>query len=941
MTNDEERVADLLRTLRERAKELACLYRADELLNQPDVPLDDILAAIAGVLPQGWQYPQMCRCRIVFEGRILQPHPFEPTRWVQSAAILVRGVPSGTVEVYYLHQAPHSDEGPFLKEERKLIDTVAERIGSVITGRQLKTAFQGWQAASRTQAGTGPREWRAVLDFMRDTDANLLLRISRKMINHLASSGVREAQALLERFAPVSLDREPESEDENRPQRRGPLAAPFDIETFQIAERHLSEQEILACLTKWIKEEKAGFLVRALEGQETPLGDIADAVQRFEHADVEERDLSLPVQKGLRVSLCRRFFSESLEFINVAKEVIEVRDFYELVGRVILPSHCYGKLGGKSAGLFLAKKIVEKSPDHELLRALKVPRTWYIPSDGILEFIHYNNLEDVLSRKYMEIDQIRQDYPHLVQLFKSSPFPPAMAKGLSIALDDFESQPIIVRSSSLLEDRTGAAFSGKYKGLFLGNQGTKAERLAALTDAIAEVYASVFGPDPTEYRAERGLLDVHEEMGILIQEVVGQRAGRYFLPAWSGVAFSNNEFRWSPRIRREDGLIRLVPGLGTRAVDRIADDYPTLIAPGQPSLRASVTADEVFKYSPKKVDVINLESNSFETVEVQELLRATGDDYPQLRHLVSIADEDRLRQPIGTHIDAAPDRLVFTFEGLIRNTPFVAMMRELLHLLRTRLGSPVDIEFASDGKDFYLLQCRPQSYGSDVAPSPIPQDLAPERIVFSAHRYVSNGRVPDITHVVYVDADAYGQLPDADALRDVGRAVGRLNKLLPRRQFILIGPGRWGSRGDIRLGVPVTYSDINNCAMLIEVAHKHGNVLPDLSFGTHFFQDLVEASIRYLPLYPDDPGVVFNRQFLMGSRNVLGEILPAFAHLSDSVRVIDVPREADGQVLRVLMNADLDRAVAFLSPPRPPDARAGAGTDLARPLPVAAVRSQP
>ena len=914
MTNDEERVADLLRTLQERAKELTCLYRVDELLNHDDVPLDDTLRAIAGVLPQGWQYPHMCRCRILFEGRVIAPQAFEPTRWVQKAVITVRGRQAGAVEVYYAHQAPHADEGPFLKEERKLIDTVADRIGSVITGRHLKSAFQGWQDGAPPAAGTSPREWRAVLAFMRETDASLLLRISRKMINHLASNGVREAQALLARFGPARPDAEPEYEDENRPLRRGAPVGAIDAETFAIAERTLGEHEILACLTKWIKEEKAGFLVRALEGQETPLGDIADAVERFEHADVEERDLSLSVQKGLRVSLCRRFFSESLEFINVAKNVIEIKDFYELVGRIILPSHCYGKLGGKSAGLFLARKIVEKSTAAGLVRSIKVPRTWYIPSDGILEFIHYNDLEDVLSRKYLEIDQIRQDYPHLVQLFKSSVFPPAMAKGLSIALDDLGDRPIIVRSSSLLEDRAGSAFSGKYKSLFLGNQGTRQERLTALMDAIAEVYASVFGPDPTEYRAERGLLDVHEEMGIMIQEVVGQRAGRYFVPAWSGVAFSNNEFRWSPRIRREDGLIRLVPGLGTRAVDRTGDDYPALIAPGQPNLRANVTADEVLRYSPKKVDVIDLDHNIFATVDVQTLLADAGEAYPQLSQLVSIVDGDRLRTPIGARVHADTDQLVFTFEGLIRNTPFVTMVRELLAVLRTKLGAPVDLEFASDGADFYLLQCRPQSYGSDVAPSEIPQDLAPDRIVFTAHRYVSNGRVPGITHIVYVDADAYAQLSDPDTLREVGRVVGRLNKLLPRRRFILIGPGRWGSRGDIRLGVPVTYSDINNSAMLIEVAHKRGNVLPDLSFGTHFFQDLVEASIRYLPLYPGDDGVVFNRRFLLDTQNALADLLPQFAHLAGVVRVIDVSRESGGLVLRVLMNADLERAVAFLSP---------------------------
>ena len=892
--------SELLRALHERAKELSCLYRVDALLARTDVAFETTLAEIAGVLPAGWQFPDLCRVRILFDGHVATSQPFEPTTWRQRAPIVGYGKAMGAVEVYYLQPTPEADEGPFLKEERQLIDTVAARIATVAVSRGAQSA-------------AGASEWRTVLQFVRGTDPALLRRISRKMVNHLASEGVAEAQALLQRFAPSALDREPHPGDENRPLRRRTASRAVETEAFQIAERSLGEAEILTCLTKWIKEEKASFLVRALERQETSLGDIAEAVERFRHTGLEERDLSVAVQKGLRVSLCRRFFSEALDFINVAKEHVGVNDFYELIGRVILPPHCYGKLGGKGAGLFLARTIVEKAADASRLGPIKVPRTWYLPSDGILEFIHHNNLEDVLNRKYAGIDQIRRDYPHLVQLFKSSSFPPAIQKGLSAALDEFAGRPIIVRSSSLLEDWAGGAFSGKYKSLFLGNQGGKADRLVALMDAIAEVYASVFGPDPTEYRTERGLLDVHEEMGILIQEVVGRRAGPYFLPAFSGVAFSHNEFRWSPRIRREDGLIRLVPGLGTRAVDRVADDYPVLFAPGQPNLRASVTPDEVVRYSPTKVDVINLETNGFETVEVSTLLRVAMHEYPQLSQLVSIVDGDRVRQPLGTRLGADPDQLVFTFERLIRDTPFVARVRDLLQVLRNGLGVPVDLEFASDGSDFYLLQCRPQSSSSDVAPSAIPVDLPPGRIIFSANRYVSNGRVPEITHVVYVDPDGYASLESTAAMRDVGRAIGRLNTVLPRRQFILIGPGRWGSRGDIRLGVPVTYSDINNTAMLIEVARQQGNYLPDLSFGTHFFQDLVEASIRYLPLYPDDPSVQFNREFLERGHNELRELLPEFAHLASTIRVIDVPRHAGGQVLRVLMNADQDQAVAFLA----------------------------
>ena len=149
----------------------------------------------------------------------------------------------------------------------------------------------------------------------------------------------------------------------------------------------------------------------------------------------------------------------------------------------------------------------------------------------------------------------------------------------------------------------------------------------------------------------------------------------------------------------------------------------------------------------------------------------------------------------------------------------------------------------------------------------------------------------------------------------VGRLVGRLNKILPRRQFILMGPGRWGSRGDIKLGVSVTYSDINNTAMLIEIARKQRDYTPDPSFGTHFFQDLVEASIRYLPLYPDDHGVLFNDHFLTTSKNILTDILPDFAEYADLVRVINVPAVTGGKVLQVLMNSDSEYALARLTEP--------------------------
>jgi hypothetical protein len=253
--------------------------------------------------------------------------------------------------------------------------------------------------------------------------------------------------------------------------------------------------------------------------------------------------------------------------------------------------------------------------------------------------------------------------------------------------------------------------------------------------------------------------------------------------------------------------------------------------------------------------------------------------------------------------------------------------------LEEKLKSPVDIEFASDGRHFFLLQCRPQSYLEGAAPAHIPKNLPKEKILFLANRHISNGTVQDISHIVYVDPENYETLSSQASLLAVGRAVGRLNKLLPRRRFILMGPGRWGSRGDLRLGVKVSYSDISNTAVLVEIARQKGSYLPDLSFGTHFFQDLVEAEIRYLPLYPDEKGALFQEKFFREAPNILPRLLPEFAHLADSLKVIDVAEAAGGRALRVLMNAEADEAVGILVDPKvePPSPQMPRETEAKKP----------
>jgi len=909
----------LIQDLQERAKELRSLYAVEEILLQQDKPLEEALQAVVDVMPAGWQYPSLCKAKIVLPNLAFETTGFRETPWALQADIELRGENLGQVSVYYLRQLPFAYYGPFLREERELLESIARRISQAILHRDLRSAFEDPKERGRWAADVERANWRIILDLLKRTDANLFKQISRKMLNYLSCNGIAEAKELLMKLGASRTAGDLESrQDENRPLER---AAPYDINTvaertFSISADHLREEEILSLIQIWIKEDRVNFLVQALEKAGTSLIEIANAMERYEHTGVQARELSLATQVGLKTSLVRRLLTDQMDFIEASRKFVEIEDFSELLNHTILVPNSHGKLGGKSSGLFLASRIIRRSPEGAgILSGVRTPRTWYLPSDALIQFIANNDLDDVYNWKYRDVDQIRQEYPHILQVFKGSHFPPEVVHGISAALDHFGDAPLIVRSSSLLEDRMGSAFSGKYKSLFLANQGDKSTRLTALLDAIAEVYASVFSPDPIQYRAERHLLDMHEEMGIMIQEVVGRRVGKYFLPAFAGVGFSNNEFRWSPRIKREDGLLRLVPGLGTRAVDRLADDYPVLVSPGQPKLRVNVTPEETARYAPRKIDVIDLEANAFKTMDISDLLGEIGSEYPAIEQLLSVYDRDRLKTPPLIAVDFEKDDVIFTFEGLITRTPFMSQMKALLQLLSNTLNTPVDIEFAFDGRDFYLLQCRPQSDTTESTPSAIPRDVPEGSVIFSANRYVSNGCVPEITHIVYVDPEEYSRLDDVRKLKDVGRAIGGLNKLLPKRKFILMGPGRWGSRGDIKLGVSVTYSDINNTAMLIEIARKQGNYVPDVSFGTHFFQDLVESSIRYLPLFPDDNGVVFQETYLRRSPNIFPRLLPEFGHLEQVVNVIDVPASTGGRVLRVLMNAELDEAVGLLATP--------------------------
>ncbi|RKZ10773.1 pyruvate, phosphate dikinase [Candidatus Fermentibacteria bacterium] len=906
----------LVNSLRERAKELNCLYMADEIL-MSDVPLEKKLQAVAESMPQGWYSPAHCRARIIYRNNEYTSTAYHEGGPELSENLVINDSIVGQISVSYPARAPELEKGSaFLEEEKKLIKTLARRISHTILHDSLSQMFEGEDTDS-SDVRNGSESWRAILDMLLITDRKLYQTLSRRLLNYMSFIGITDATALLNRFAGQTSTQDADLDHLgiNQPIPRQQFDISFELveEIFSIAGRDLSDEQILSLLQRWIGENRIEHLINVLDDHASSLPEILQAMDDHKGIVTEEATLSKPVLNALKVSLIRRLVSRRLDYISRLKELISIKDFYQLTNSLIIPARSHGQLGGKGAGLFMAEKIIKNAgSDDPLLAEIRTPETWYVCSDGILDFVHHNRLEELLEYRYRYLGEIRLEYPNLIQLFKNCAFSPEMTQGLSMTLDSIGDYPLIVRSSSLLEDSIEAAFSGKYKSLFIANKGTKKERLEALMDAIAEVYASMFGPDAIEYRNERNLLDFQEEMGILIQQVIGTKVGKYYFPAYGGVAFSRNEFRWSARIRTKDGLIRLVPGLGTRAVDRLGDDFPVLAAPGQPGLRVNTSVDETVRYAPKFMDVINLEEERIETVKVEDIIREYGSQYPQVTRIFSAHKDGMIRQ-VNRLTDFENDFVIPTFEGLLSpKTGFLKTMRHLLALLEKECGFPVDIEFAADGENLYLLQCRAQSSWEQTEAVHLTERPEPDDILFTADKYISDGFIREIAHIVYVDPMEYDSLKEMKDLVAVGKTVGRLNSILSKKSFVLMGPGRWGSRGDIKLGVQVTYSDINNTAALIEMAFRKGSYVPDLSFGTHFFQDLVEAGIRYLPLYPDEGNVIFKREFFEESENALCQLLPDCTDLNHVVKVIDVKASTGGRILRIAMSGDEGEAIAYL-----------------------------
>jgi hypothetical protein len=383
------------------------------------------------------------------------------------------------------------------------------------------------------------------------------------------------------------------------------------------------------------------------------------------------------------------------------------------------------------------------------------------------------------------------------------------------------------------------------------------------------------------------------------------------------VAYSHNLYMWSTKLRREDGFARVVVGLGTRAVDRVGEDYPRMVALSHPNLRPESGAQEIRSYSQYFMDVLNLETNHLETRPISDILAG---DYPNLRFLASLDKGDYISPMVYTDRNLNPHSLVITMDGLLTQTPFANHLKTILKALEFSYSRPVDIEFTivvgrehpKPSVELHLLQCRPLAGSARADKIQFPERLAESDLIFGTEKLVPTGQVRGINYVVYVDPERYLRLADPSRKLELGRLIGRLNERLEGQRFILMGPGRWGSSNP-DLGVKVTYADFYNTRALVEVGWAQGKSRPTLSYGTHFFQDLVESNIYPLAIFPGEPGNPFNASFFDTAINALPVLLPADARHADFVKVIDVPATTGGRTLELVMSGDEGRALAYLA----------------------------
>lgn len=563
-----------------------------------------------------------------------------------------------------------------------------------------------------------------------------------------------------------------------------------------------------------------------------------------------------------------------------------------------------GMIGGKSCGMLLARAIIRnKEPD--ISEVLEPHDSFYVGSDMYYTYIVDNNLWNIRIKQRTEEGYFALAKEFADKLMEGR-FSDAMREQFVRIIEYYGQDPYIIRSSSILEDGFGNAFAGKYESVFCANRGSLEERLNEFEHAIKVVYASSMSLSALDYRKRRGLDGRDEQMALLIQRVSGSYYGTYYMPCAAGVGYSYSPYRIMKDTDPTAGMLRLVMGLGTSAVDRTEGSYPRIVNLDMPEKSSYSSSADKHKFSQGKAEVINMTTRELEKMSYEMIEQ----DIPKYLEKILLEHdteaESRLRE-MGRRREVK----FISCKGLVANAPLMDQMRRMLHCIQKEYEYPVDTEFTiniSENGEYSidLLQCRPLQVQKGKTGNVVPEDIPEERILLeSIGTSMGISKTSSLDLIVYVDPVKYYELPFKD--KDlVAKLIGKINWHFRDmdKHMMLIVPGRIGTTSP-ELGVPTSFADISAYDIICETEESRAGYNPELSYGSHIFQDLVEAEILYTAIFQGEKTKHYSPEKLESSKDLIGElefsdVLEGVVHVYDvSDRKCEIYNDVAGEHLLI------------------------------------------
>ena len=581
--------------------------------------------------------------------------------------------------------------------------------------------------------------------------------------------------------------------------------------------------------------------------------------------------------------MCNIMMSRDEHLRGMIKELFKPEDYLGVKDRMIGT----GMIGGKACGMLLARKIIEHRLP-EVYECMEPHDSFYIGSDVFYTFIVENKFWDLRIRQRTE-EEFFSVADEFAERLLAGKFSREMEEQFVKLLEYYGQDPIIVRSSSILEDGFGNAFAGKYESVFCSNSGSMEQRVEELENAVRTVYASTMSKSALDYRSRRGLQARDEQMALLVQRVSGSYYGEFYMPCAAGVGYSFSPYKFMESIDQSAGMLRLVMGLGTSAVDRTEGSYPRLVSLDKPTATTSRNSVEKHQYSQRKLELMNRGTRQLERVSLEDV---EGVMPAYLKRLLLEHDTDTERM----FRDRGEDRDIqfISCLGIVKKDELMKQMKDMLEALQKEYDHPVDIEFTinfSENGDYVinLLQCRPLQVYQDMEEPEIPENIEEKNIIFDCRKSAMGlSRAEKLDLIVYVDPIKYYSMPFQEKDKVAG-AIGKINWAMrgKGKHMLLMVPGRIGTSSP-ELGVPTTFSDISEFDAVCEIADSKVGYNPELSYGSHFFQDLVESGILYNAIFENEKTVKYDIGVINSFHNKLAELVPEDGGQTDAVAVYDV-----------------------------------------------------